>query len=253
MGGRGVPDRARSNAIAGSSQSGDSTFRSPSRADSSVEAEAALSYDRWFDLPWGRYASDIETRALLGALGQIDGKTVLDAGCGTGRFAAALAARGARVAGIDMNLAMLEVAGARMRGTLVLGDAHSLPFRDECFDAAVAVTVCEFAARPDQVVDELVRVTRRGGRAVIGALNPRSAWGLAHRKRFRDPPWNAARLMTRAELRSLCERYGRTSVRSALFAPGMVTGLRVGGPLLETLRFVVPSLGAFQVALITRE
>ncbi|HSK22758.1 MAG TPA: hypothetical protein VK906_06265 [Egicoccus sp.] len=48
----------------------------------------AARYDAWFDAPWGRYASQVERQALLDALGPLDGRELVDIGCGTGRFTA---------------------------------------------------------------------------------------------------------------------------------------------------------------------
>jgi ubiquinone/menaquinone biosynthesis C-methylase UbiE len=216
-------------------------------------AERAPAYDRWFDEPWGRFAFAVESRALLSAMGLVEGEAVLDAGCGSGRFTGVLAEQAALAVGVDADPAMLRIAASRHVAPMILGDVRALPFPNECFDVAVAVTVCEFSRHPQRVVDELARVTRHGGRIVLGALNPRSAWGLAHRRRFREPPWNTARFLSAAELRSLGARHGRTSVTSALYAPGTFPGLGLVAPVLETLRWVAPWFGAFRVVLITRE
>ena len=76
----------------------------------------ASTYDRWFDIPWGRYAFNVEVGIVLEAMGSLaDGVRVLDAGCGTGRFTARLEASGASVVGLDLDPAMLDVASARTR------------------------------------------------------------------------------------------------------------------------------------------
>jgi protein-L-isoaspartate O-methyltransferase len=131
---------------------------------------SAAAYDRWFDSARGRYAFTVEEAAIERAAGRVDGLQVLDAGCGTGRFTACLERCAARLAGVDLDPAMLAVAAQRVRVPLLAADACRLPFRDAAFDVAVAVTVCEFAASPAAVVAELARVTRPGGRIVIGAL-----------------------------------------------------------------------------------
>jgi 2-polyprenyl-3-methyl-5-hydroxy-6-metoxy-1,4-benzoquinol methylase len=58
-------------------------------------------YDRWFERPWGRHAFSVERDALLAALGPLAGRELIELGCGTGRFAAALERAGAEVTGID--------------------------------------------------------------------------------------------------------------------------------------------------------
>ena len=139
--------------------------------------ESALAYDSWFDAGWGAYAFRVEARALLRAAGPVDGLGVLDVGCGTGRMTDVLARNGANVVGLDLDAAMLAVAAQRTPAPLTLGDAAALPIRDASFDVTVAVTLCEFVADVGAVFAELARVTRPGGRFVVGSLNRSSPWG----------------------------------------------------------------------------
>jgi ubiquinone/menaquinone biosynthesis C-methylase UbiE len=213
-------------------------------------AETARAYDRWFDAPWGRHAFAVERAALVDAVGPLTGRTLLDVGCGTGRFAAALVDAGAQVTGVDRNAGMLAVAAGRVDAPLLRADAHRLPFADGCFDVVVAVTLLEFADRPQEIVDELVRVARPDGRVAVAVLNPRSPWGLAHRRRLRRPPWSRACLRTRAELAALLAGHGRVRLHAALYAPGAVPGLDRIGPAVETLGGVLPAAGAFQVGVL---
>jgi SAM-dependent methyltransferase len=71
---------------------------------------------------------------------------------------------------------MLAVAVRRPHSFLALADAVALPFHDAAFDVAFAVRVCEFVDNVGQVFSELARVTRPGGRFVVGSLNPQSPW-----------------------------------------------------------------------------
>lgn len=208
---------------------------------------SARTYDAWFEATWGRYAFAVESRALLKAIGPVRGSKVLDAGCGTGRFSEALSRAGATVSGLDRDLAMLRVATDRRDAPLVLGDALALPFADRVFDVAVAVTLCEFAAQPERVVGELARVTRRGGRIVIGALNRASPWGVMHRRRLHGPPWDEARFFTWDELEQLGAPHGRVRVEAVLYAPEGLPALPIVGPALERMGRLVPKLGAFRV------
>lgn len=93
---------------------------------------------------------------------------VLDLCCGTGDLARELAARKARVVGVDFTPAMLT--RARERGGIarwVCGDALRLPFSDECFDAITIGYGLRNLADFEQGVREMRRVLRRGGRIVI--------------------------------------------------------------------------------------
>ncbi len=214
--------------------------------------KGARAYDAWFEAGWGRHAFAVEAAAILGATGPLEGLRALDAGCGTGRFGALLEEGGARVVGLDADPGMLAVAAERLPGPLVLGDVRDLPFRDAAFDLAIAVTVLEFVDVPARAVDELARVVRRGGRIVVGALSPASPWGLAHRRRLHEPPWDRARFLPAAELRALGARHGRIALRSVLFAPGAMPGLAALGPALERAGRLASAFGAFRVLAVDR-
>jgi len=96
---------------------------------------------------------------------------VLDVGCGTGVVTEELAARTrGEVIGVDLDPAMVAYAQARGgRAGYRLGDAHHLPFRDGWFD----VTACHFlllwCRNPARAAQEMVRVTRAGGRVLVCA------------------------------------------------------------------------------------
>lgn len=207
-------------------------------------------YDRWFERPWGRHAFAVERGALLDALGPLDGRELLELGCGTGRFTAAFEHAGAEVTGVDNDPAMLAIAASRTDAALLLADAHALPMSDDSFDVAVAVTLLEFADDPQRIVDELVRVTRPGGRIAVATLNPNSPWGLAHWRELRHPPWSGACLYTRPQLRELLARHGHPRLHAALHAPGMLPGLAPLARMAERAGRLAPGIGAFQIAVL---
>lgn len=94
----------------------------------------------------------------------------------------------------------------------------ALPFADRSFDAVTAVTVLCFATQPLEMVRELARVTRPGGRVVLGDLGRWSAWALGRRIRgwLKGGLWSSARFRTGSEL-------GRI-LRAAGLRPGVVHG-----------------------------
>lgn len=114
---------------------------------------------------------------VLEMAGDVNGLDVLDAACGTGRYALQLAEAGARVCGMDATLEMLARARDRAdeRGlTLDLrdGDLHALPFGEKSFDLVVSgLALCHV---PDlsPVMAEFARVLRPGGRVVISDFHP---------------------------------------------------------------------------------
>jgi SAM-dependent methyltransferase len=210
---------------------------------------SAASYDAWFERPWGRYAYRVETGAILEALGPLVDRRVLDAGCGTGRLLPTLQAAGSRAVGFDLAPDMVAFAAGRAGTPLVCADAAALPFGAGSFDAVAAVALLEFVARPADVVGELCRVTRPGGRVVVGMLNPRSPWGFSRRSSLRRPPWTGARFLDHRQLLALGRGWGRATVRGALFAPGPRSGARFGR-VVEGIGRLFPRAGAFQVLTI---
>jgi SAM-dependent methyltransferase/uridine phosphorylase len=211
----------------------------------------ARAYDAWFDQPWGEYASGVEHQLLLDSAAPLAGLEVCDAGCGTGRLATRLEAAGARVTAVDRDPAALGIARTRLRGDLVEGDIQRSPFPDDTFDVTFAVTVCEFTADPAVTIGELIRITRPGGRVIIGSLNPNSPWGSWNRRQFRQPPWDTARFLDHDHLDRVARQHGTTRWRTGLYAPTALPGR--WGPRLERLgRRVAPRRAAFEVIAITR-
>lgn len=85
-----------------------------------------------------------ERPAVLGLLGEVEGRHVLDAGCGAGSLIAARQAKGATVAGFDASPAMIALARQRLGedATLQVADlSQPLPFTDGAFDDVVASLV----------------------------------------------------------------------------------------------------------------
>lgn len=208
-------------------------------------------YDRWFESPWGSYAFATERQAVLDAAGNLTGKTVADIGCGTGRFTTHLEHDAAHVIGLDPDRSMLAIAARRSQAPLILGDGHRLPFADHRFDLAIAITVCEFATDPAAVVAELSRITRPGGRVLVGALNRNSPWGIVNRHQFGQPPWDSARFLTRSDLRRIGEPHGTVTLEAALYAPRALPFISAWGPVLDHVgRLVTPGSGAFNIITI---
>ncbi len=118
-------------------------------------------------------------KELVDALGIGHGMDVLDLGCGDGTTAVPAAERGANVLGVDIaaNLVVAGSARAAAAGLANLrfleGDASNLEgIEDESFDLVVSIFGAMFAPRPFDVAREMVRVTRRGGRIVMGNWIP---------------------------------------------------------------------------------
>ncbi len=109
----------------------------------------------------------------------IAGRT-LDLGCGFGRHALALSEAGLDVVGLDRSAELLHHSrmlpdAVRLAGRLVRADFRTLPFRDEAFDS-VLMLFSTFGYLDDagnrDVLGELARVLRPGGRAALDLMNP---------------------------------------------------------------------------------
>ena len=117
--------------------------------------------------------------ALVATLGVTEGMKVLDLGCGDGTTAVPAAKLGADVLGVDIASNLVQAGNERAR-TLGLdnlrfqeGDASDLnELDDDSFDLVVSIFGAMFAPRPFDVAKEVVRVTRPGGRVVMGNWIP---------------------------------------------------------------------------------
>ena len=135
----------------------------------------------WEKGDFTRIASSMRTsgEGLVGRLGLSKGMTVLDLGCGDGTTALPAARTGADVLGVDIagNLVAAGNRRAQEAGLTNLrfqeGDACELTdLGDASFDRVVTVFGAMFAPRPFDVAREMVRVTRPGGRIVMGNWIP---------------------------------------------------------------------------------
>jgi ubiquinone/menaquinone biosynthesis C-methylase UbiE len=117
--------------------------------------------------------------ALVRRIGIAKGLKVLDLGCGDGTTALPAAKLGADVLGVDIARNLVEAGNkqAAQQGlancTFREGDATNLqPLPDQAFDVVVSIFGAMFAPKPFDVAKEMVRVTRRGGRIVMGNWIP---------------------------------------------------------------------------------
>lgn len=117
--------------------------------------------------------------ALINKLNITPGMKVLDLGCGDGTTAIPAARLGADVQGVDIARNLVEAGNKRIREeglkniTIREGDATDLhDIADETFDLVVTIFGAMFAPKPNDVAKEMVRVTRRGGRIVMGNWIP---------------------------------------------------------------------------------
>ena len=117
--------------------------------------------------------------ALIEKLGITKGLNILDLGCGDGTTAIPAARLGADVLGVDIARNLVAAGNKRIQkeglSNLAIqeGDATNLKdLKDESFDMVVSIFGAMFAPKPFDVAKEIVRVTRKGGRIVMGNWIP---------------------------------------------------------------------------------
>lgn len=161
---------------------------------------------------------------LVNRLGISGGLELLDLGCGDGTTAVPAARRGANVLGVD--IARNLVAAGNRRATeedlpnlrFQHGDAAELTDLDDgSFDLVVTIFGAMFAPRPFDVAEEMVRVTRPGGRIVMGNWIPGDPTLVAQLLRISSaytppPPEGFVSPMTWGDPDNLLERFGKAGI-----------------------------------------
>jgi SAM-dependent methyltransferase len=121
------------------------------------------------EITWGVFGIP---EAEVGALPQVEGKDVVELGCGTAYVSAWLARRGARPVGVDITPAQLETARAMQREfgiefPLVESDAAETGLPDASFDLAISEYGASIWVDPYRWIPEAARLLRTGGDLVF--------------------------------------------------------------------------------------
>jgi SAM-dependent methyltransferase len=138
---------------------------------------------------------------------------VLDVGCGSGAFLAQHAGRVRRVAGIDLSDIQIDLARRHLAdritagaAEIVHGDASVLPWPDDSFTAVTCMAAFEVFPDPAQVLAEVFRVLRPGGRAVM-TIGERVPAGTQTERR-----WEAMWVWSEEDVVRMVEQVGFTDV-----------------------------------------
>ncbi|WP_406214167.1 class I SAM-dependent methyltransferase [Streptomyces decoyicus] len=119
--------------------------------------------------------------AMLALAGDVAGRRILDAGCGSGPLSAALRDRGADVTGIDASAGMLSLARRRLGDDAALHVADlsdPLPFADGAFDDVVSSLVLHYLEDWGPTLAEIRRVLKPGGRLIASVDHPFVAYTI---------------------------------------------------------------------------
>jgi SAM-dependent methyltransferase len=177
---------------------------------------------------------------LTDALAPVRGR-ILDAGCGTGGFLAALARARPDLTrhGLEYNATAADRAKAKSGARIAQGSVNALPYADASFDAAVSADVlCHEAVDPATALRELRRVLRPGGRLVLNL--PAYQWMLsAHDRRVRN-----VRRFTASSATALLRQAGFADIRArywnGLLLPLMILQRKIlarGGAVSDVAPF----------------
>ena len=204
--------------------------------------------------------------ALVRSLAVAPGARVLDLGCGDGTTALPLAQSGAEVVGIDIARNLVEAGNRRAtqaglsRLKFQEGDACDLQgVADRSFDLTLSVFGAMFAPRPLDVAREMVRVTKPGGRIVMGNWIPNDPTSFVSQllkisAAFTPPPPEGfvSPMMWGVESH-IVERFGQADVAREKIAMAKDTySFNSAAPPAQVIesfkRFYGPTMNAFEAA-----
>src|SRR5881227_364903 len=203
--------------------------------------------------------------ALVQRLGINKGMKILDLGCGDGTTALPAAKLGADVVGVDIARNLVE-AGNKRAAELGLtncsfqeGDASNLEqLPDRAFDLVISIFGAMFAPKPFDVAKEMVRVTRPGGRIVMGNWIPNDPTLVAQILKISSnytppPPEGFVSPMTWGVESNVIERFAAAGVpaENISFARDTFTFNYPGPPsaLVDEFRkYYGPTMNAFEAA-----
>ena len=203
--------------------------------------------------------------AVIEGLGIRPGMDVLDVGCGDGTTALPAARLGANVQGIDIARNLVAAGNRRIQEegltniNIREGDAMNLEgVNDASFDLAISIFGVMFAPRPFDVAKEMVRVTRRGGRVVMGNWIPNDPTLVAQILKICSaytppPPEGFVSPMLWGVESEVIDRFGKAGIapENISFARETYTFQASFSPLefLRRFRFYYgPTMNAFEAA-----
>ncbi|MGG5252003.1 class I SAM-dependent methyltransferase [Neobacillus sp. SM06] len=155
--------------------------------------DSAATYDSWCLTEIGSFVDHLEKEIVFQLAMPQMGEKALDLGCGTGIYSIWLARNGLNVTGVDLSANMLDRAKEKAASlslpiAFVRSDIQQLPFEDETFDLVVANIVLEFVGNPNKVLQEGLRVLKKGGRFVCGFIGKDSPWGKKYQTQGQEKP-----------------------------------------------------------------
>lgn len=202
---------------------------------------------------------------LVSQLGITKGLKILDLGCGDGTTALPEAKLGANVTGVDIASNLVEAGKVRAKNENLSncvfqeGDASDLhQLKDQSFDMVVSIFGAMFAPKPFDVAKEMVRVTRKGGKIIMGNWIPGDPTLVAQILRISaantpPPPEGFVSPMMWGMENHVIERFGEAGIpkENVSFIKDTFTFKAPFSPtefLYRFKNFYGPSMNAFEAA-----
>jgi len=188
----------------------------------------AVRYDSWYDSPLGKACFERENQLLAKDVALEGPESILEVGCGTGRFLLSVMKKSSNVIGVDRDISFLQFAKKREENmgihlSLIQADAAELPFRQGQFNIVYEMTTLCFVKDKRKALHEMIRVCSDNGKMLLGELNPFSPWqwwrklkGWLGRGSFKEVQWQWS-----SHLKRILKEEGLQgiSVRRAVFFP----------------------------------
>ena len=181
----------------------------------------AGSYDTWYASRRGAMYDRLEKKLIADFLSaEVEGKRLLEVGCGTGHWSRFFSEYGFEVTGLDVSERMINA--ALQKGipnvSFHIADGHLLPFADDSFDLTAAITTLEFVRDAEAVLREMIRCTRKPGMVLLGVLNELSKLNRQRQDRT-ESSFVSARLFSPVELKEFLEPFGQVEISVGGFVP----------------------------------
>lgn len=127
-------------------------------------ARTGHQYNTWHCDRANNSSHNFAVREIIRTMQEIQGKTLLDVGCGTGRGVRAALDLGFDAVGLDISADLLAIGQKELSiptERLIHGDATNLPFPDRHFDVSCILGALHHTAQPQKIIAEMIRVTRK--------------------------------------------------------------------------------------------
>ncbi len=162
-------------------------------------------YEKIFSLPLMKRVEQAEVSKIV-SLSEVAGKSVLDIGCGCGKFLKLWKDVGAStVVGMDFSKSMLGQAKQKSN-FLLMGDAFKIPFKDNSFDLVTCIGVANYYRNVEALLKEISRVSRNG---IIITFPKNSLIGKIYARVSKIPIF----LREEWEIKNICSPYFEPSIK----------------------------------------